>query len=128
MRMDDIPIRHMQVRETREIIQVNEKINALVTLRKIEQYSKISEYIRKKNEDGKVKRTIYMRNKFTDNTTSLSTRRTSHHSVLSVDTCNNLKLLYERKAKGISEKKAAYIEALIAFEEDFKNGLMEKEY
>lgn len=32
----------MQVRETREILQVNEKIKALVTLRKIEQYSKIS--------------------------------------------------------------------------------------
>jgi hypothetical protein len=80
-RMDDLPLRHIQVRETRE-------------LKKIEQYNKISEYIRKKNEDSKVKRTIYMRNKFIDNSISLSTPRTSHHSALSIDTSNNLKLMY----------------------------------
>ncbi|CAM6000522.1 unnamed protein product [Sphagnum balticum] len=89
-------------------------------------YSKISEYIRKKNEDSKIKRTLYLRNKFVEG--SFSSRRISDHSVLSIDTCNNLKMLYEKNSHGMSRGRAKYVEALIAFEEDFKRGLMEREY
>lgn len=50
-----------------------------------------------------------------DGTGSLSSRRTSDHSILSIDTCNNLKMLYEKKGHGMSQNRAKYIEALIAF-------------
>lgn len=88
----------------------------MVTLRKIEQYSKISEYIRKKNEDSKVKRTLYLRNKFMDGTGSVSSRRTSDHSVLNIDTCSNLKMLYQKNSHRMSPSRAEYVEALLAFE------------
>lgn len=86
----------------------------------------MSDYLRKKNEDGKVKRTLYMRNKFQQETTGFGSRRPSgDHSTLSIDTCNNLKKLYEKKVRDKTEKKAKYIEALINFEEDFKSGILD---
>ena len=99
----------------------------MVTLRKMEQYSKISEYIRQKNEDHRVKKTLYMRNKFHDNSNS-DKKLIKRNSNLGIDTSNNLKHVYHRKIPHTQRKNVDYIGALLQFEEDFSKGLMEQEY
>ena len=119
--LDNAPL---LTQDSREIARMNERIKALLDLRRHEQDDSISTYLRKKNKEAKIKRTLGLRKNHLLNLDD--NPPLSQHKKLSIDICRVYPLNTETKAK--TERNKQHLNNLKEFEEDFASGKIDDKY